>query len=57
MVEAAVLDDFTAGDWVDGMHHVVSYGIGWPAIAGYACSAAIHAGSCGHIVWLFSFLL
>ena len=31
LVEAAVVDDFTAVDRIDGMHHVVSYRIRWPA--------------------------
>ena len=29
--EAAVVDDFTAVDWIDGMHHFVSHAICWPA--------------------------
>ena len=29
--EAAVVDDFTAVDWIDGMHHVVPHAICWPA--------------------------
>ena len=32
LVEAAVVDDFTAVDWIDGLHHVVSYRIRWPAV-------------------------
>ena len=51
---SCLMDVLTAVDWNKGMHHTVSDGFCWAAIASLnvceACSPAIHAGSYRYIV-------